>query len=148
MAPDGLSVHKGFHILMHRGWGKYIFNRVTKSNWLALSVLKNLKRLGFIDEALYKIAYSEMDTEKKRLDVYYTLNLIRLLKPDVALVASLINQYKIKCLLIFGQHDNLFPKKAASSFIDLLDNADVHEAPLGHWLVTPALDEYLVNLTR
>jgi pimeloyl-ACP methyl ester carboxylesterase len=148
MAPDGLSTHKGFRILMHRNWGRYIFNRVIKSKWLAPALLKNLKKTGFIDEALYKIAYSEMDTEQKRLDVYYTLNLIRLLKPDVDKVASLINQYKIKCLLVFGQHDNLFPKKAAMPFINLLNNADVHEAPLGHWLVTAALDEYLVNLTR
>ena len=124
-----------------------LYYKVTKSKWLAPAILKNLRKVGFIDDSLYKIAYSEMDTEKKRQDVYYTLNLIRLLKPDVAKIAALINLHHIKCTLIFGKHDELFPKKAAMPFINLLDDAAVIEAPLGHWLVTPALDEYLVNLT-
>jgi hypothetical protein len=60
-------------------------------------------------------------------------------------VASLINQYKINCLLIFGKNDQLFPKSAAMPFIGMLDNAEVHELSLGHWLVIKALDEYLVR---
>ncbi|MCC8425431.1 alpha/beta fold hydrolase [Mucilaginibacter sp. UR6-11] len=146
MAPDGLSVYKGFELLRNRGWGKYLFNKVTKSKWLAPALLKNLRKVGFIDESLYQIAYSEMDTEQKRLDVYYTLNLIKLLVPDVVKTAHLINQHKIKCRLIFGRHDELFPKKAAMPFINLLADPEVHEVELGHWLVIPALDEYLVNL--
>lgn len=146
MAPDGLAVYKGFDILTNKSWGKYLFNKVTKSKWLAPTLLKNLRKVGFIDNSLYQIAYSEMDTEQKRLDVYYTLNLIKLLTPDVISVAHLINQHKIKCRLIFGKHDQLFPKSAAMPFINLLADAEVHEAPFGHWLVTPALDEYLVNL--
>jgi pimeloyl-ACP methyl ester carboxylesterase len=146
MAPDGLSVYKGFDFLTNKSFGKYFFRRATKSKWLTPSLLKNLKRLRFIDDSLYNIAYNEIDTEKKRLDVYYTLNLIRLLKPDTDKVAELINQHKIKCTLIFGRDDQLFPKSEAMSFIDGLDNAKVHEVPLGHWLVVPALDEYLLNL--
>lgn len=146
MAPDGLSVYKGFDILTNHSWGKFLFKKVTKSKWLAPTLLKNLRKVRFIDDSLYQIAYSEMDTEQKRLDVYYTLNLIKLLKPDVVKIAHLINQHKIKCRLIFGKHDQLFPKSAAMPFINLLADADVHEAPLGHWLVTPALDDYLVNL--
>ena len=148
MAPDGLSVYKGFHFMMHNGLGKLMFRRVTKSKWLAPTLLKSLKNVRFIDESLYNIAYREMDTEKKRLDVYYTLNVIRQLKPDVNKVAALINQYKINCTLIFGRDDELFPKKAAIPFINMVDNANVYEVPLGHWLVVPALDEYLVNLGK
>jgi len=146
MAPDGLSVYKGFHFLTHNSVGKYLFRLVTKSKWLAPSLLKNLKKVRFIDDSLYHIAYNEIDTEKKRLDVYYTLNLIRLLKPDANKIAALINQHQIKCRLIFGKDDKLFPKSAAMPFINQLDNAEVHEVPLGHWLVIAALDEYLVNL--
>lgn len=146
MAPDGITTYPGFNFLTNKPLGKVLFRSVTKSNWLMPSLLKNLLRFGIIDEALYKIAHSETDTQKKRDDVYYTLNLIRRLKPDSDMVAALINQYHIKCRLIFGNFDNLFPKSSAQHFISLLDNADVHEVDLGHWLVTPALDEYLINL--
>ena len=143
MAPDGLSVYKGFDLLTNRPLGKSFFRAATKSNWLAPLLLKTLKRLGVIDSNLHKIAYNEIDTQKKRLDVYYTLNLIRKLEPDTERITDLINQYHIPCSLIFGRDDQLFPKKAAMPFIKRLNNADVHEVPLGHWLVVPALDEYL-----
>jgi pimeloyl-ACP methyl ester carboxylesterase len=148
MAPDGITGFKGFAYLTNNRIGKFLFKNVTKSKWLASALLKNLKRVKIIDEALYKIAYSETDTEQKRLDVYYTLNLIRLLKPDTVKVVQLINQYQINCMLIFGKYDELFPKRAATQFLNTLNKADVHETPFGHWLVTPALDEYLVNLPR
>ena len=148
MAPDGLSVYKGFDILLNKPWGKYFFRRVCKSKWLAPALMKNLKRFGIVDQSLFNIAYNEIDTEQKRQDVYYTLNLIRLLKPDTEKIAKLINQHKIKTRLIFGKDDNLFPKKAAEPFIATLANPDVHELPLGHWLVIKELDEYLVNLQQ
>ncbi|MDB5127531.1 alpha/beta hydrolase [Mucilaginibacter sp.] len=148
MAPDGLSVYKGFHFLTYQPVGRYMFKTVTKSKWLAPALLRNLKKVRFIDDGLYQIAYNEIDTEQKRQDVYYTLNLIRLLKPDTNKVAELINRHHIKCRLIFGKHDNLFPMKAALPFINSVPNAEVHEVNMGHWLVTKQLDEYLVNLQQ
>ncbi|MGF7076672.1 alpha/beta fold hydrolase [Mucilaginibacter sp. 3215] len=145
MAPDGLAVFKGFHFILHNKLGRAIFRTATKSKWLAPFLVKSMKTVGAIDESLYRIAYNEIDTEQKRLDTYYTLNLIRQLKPDVQKVAQLINQHTIKCLLIFGRHDQLFPKSAAMPFLGMLHNAEVHEVELGHWLVTKALDEYLVK---
>jgi len=145
MAPDGLSVYKGFHFLGHKPLGKYLFGRLTKSKWMAPTMLKILKRLNFIDESLYTIAYNEVDTPKKRLDVYYTLNLLRLLKPDVDKVTTLINQHNIKCRLIFGKYDELFPLPSAANFIGKLNKVRVDEVSLGHWLVTSKLDEYLLN---
>lgn len=148
MAPDGLSVYKGFHFLTHKPAGRLFFKTVTKSKWLAPSVIKGLKKAGFIDDCLFDIAYNEINTEQKRQDVYFTLNLIRLLKPDTTKVAQLINQYHINCRFIFGKDDNLFPKSGASPFLNSLVKADVHELPLGHWLVVKELDDYLVNLQR
>jgi pimeloyl-ACP methyl ester carboxylesterase len=145
MAPDGITGFKGFEFITNKPVGRYIFKRVIKSKWLAPALLKMLKRLSVIDEALHRIAYNEINTQQKRLDVYYTLNMLRLLKPDVNKVATLINQYAININLVFGRDDKLFPKSSAMPFINLLANAKADEVPLGHWLVTPALDEYLTN---
>lgn len=146
MAPDGLAAYKGFTFLQHHSVGRTLFKSITKSKWFAPAILKLLKRIKVIDESLYTIAYNEIDTPKKREDVFYTLNLIRFLQPDMQKVAENINQYQIKCLLIFGKDDLLFPLKPAHAAIDSFNNAEVHEVPMGHWLVTAALDTYLVNL--
>jgi pimeloyl-ACP methyl ester carboxylesterase len=143
MAPDGLPSYKGFRFLTHNWVGKRLFGHLIKSKWQAPGLLKALKRLKFIDDSLYTIAYDEIDTPKKRLDVYYTLNLIKQLRPDIDKVTQLMNNYDIKCRLIFGKYDNLFPMPAAGNFIAKLNKVQVDEVSLGHWLVTPALDEYL-----
>jgi pimeloyl-ACP methyl ester carboxylesterase len=145
MAPDGLSVYKGFNFLMNKTAGKFLFKTVTKSNWLAPGVLKTLKKAKFIDESLYKIAYHEMDTPQKRQDVYYTLNLLKQLQPNVVKITGNINRHQVKCHLVFGQYDMLFPKNSALGFINRLTNPIIHELPMGHWLVTTQLDEYLVD---
>ena len=145
MAPDGIAAYKGFTFMQHHALGRHIFRVAAKNRWLAPTLLKGLKRLKIIDDSLYKIAYNEVDTPQKRQDVYYTLNLIRFLKPDTAALVELINRHHIKCLFIFGRDDRLFPKSAAMPFISQLNNAQVHEVPMGHWLVTPQLDNYLLN---
>ncbi len=146
MAPDGLPGYKGFQFLTHHPAGKFLFRHLMKSSWLAPFTMKGLKGLGIVDESLFKIAYNEIDTEQKRLDVYYTLNLIKQLKPNLQRIGEMINRYKIKCKLIFGRHDNLFPQKGAVSFINQLNIPEVHEVDLGHWLVTRELDDYLARL--
>lgn len=145
MAPDGIAPYKGFEYIQHTFWGKRLFRRTTKSKWLAPSLLKGLKRLNVIDRNLYTIAYNEIDTPAKRQDVYYTLNLIKHCKPDTAKLVNIINTHAVKCLFVFGQDDLLFPKSAAAPFLNQLPQARVLEVPMGHWLVTPQLDEYLLN---
>ncbi|RKR85344.1 pimeloyl-ACP methyl ester carboxylesterase [Mucilaginibacter gracilis] len=146
MAPDGLAGYKGFTFLQHHTVGRLLFKTISKSQWMAPWLLKVLKRMAMIDDSLYTIAYNEIDTPKKREDVFYTLNLIRFLQPDMAKIAAQVKKYNIKCRLIFGSDDMLFPKKAVMPVIELLNNPEVHEVPMGHWLVTAALDLYLVNL--
>jgi pimeloyl-ACP methyl ester carboxylesterase len=145
MAPDGIAPYKGFQFIQQHAVGKTLFKRATKSKWLAPSMLKGLKRLNVIDQSLYTIAYNEIDTPKKRQDVYYTLNLVKQLQPDVDKVITIINQNNIKCLFIYGKDDLLFPKSAAMPVLNRLPKAQIHEVPMGHWLVTPQLDEYLLN---
>ncbi|EHQ25406.1 alpha/beta fold hydrolase [Mucilaginibacter paludis] len=148
MAPDGLAGYEGFKFLQHHSIGRAIFKTISKSNWLAPKLLKALKKIRVIDQSLYTIAYNEVDTPKKREDVFYTLNLIRHLKPDIKKVAEQVNRYNIKCVLIFGRDDLLFPKKPAMQAIELLDGLEVHEVPMGHWLVTAALDAYLCDAAQ
>ncbi len=147
MAPDGLAPYKGFEFIQHHTAGKILFKLATKSKRLAPYLLKLLQRFKLIDDNLYAIAYNEINSPKKRLDVYYTLNLIKRLKPDTDRLVKIINESHIRCILIFGKHDRLFPKSRVMPFIKRLKNAEVHEVPMGHWLITRQLDEYLLNCT-
>lgn len=145
MAPDGIAPYKGFQFMQHHGAGKQLFRRAVKSNWIAPSILKALKKFKVIDDDLYHIAYHEIDTPAKRHDVYYSLNLIKHLQPNKVKLIDSIKQHQVKCVLVFGEHDLLFPQSAALPFLKQLPDATVLNVPMGHWLVTPQLDEYLLN---
>lgn len=143
MAPDGLAVHRGFHFLRRHFIGKKLFRSLTYGKNLATGGLNTLRRFRLLDEALHKIAYNEVDTPQKRLDVYYTLNFIRHISPDIEAIVLLINQHHIQTTLVFGQFDTLFPRSSGVNFVSAINHAEVLEVPMGHWLVTKELDNIL-----
>jgi pimeloyl-ACP methyl ester carboxylesterase len=147
IAPDGLVLHKGFHFLHTSFIGKKLFRKLTYSNWMMLFALKLLRKLKIIDKSLYTIASHEVDTPEKRLDAYFTINFIKTIRPDIKRIAKLINQYHIRCRLYFGQYDDLFPQRNATKFIAMLNQPELYILPMGHWLVTSELDEYIAKQT-
>jgi pimeloyl-ACP methyl ester carboxylesterase len=147
IAPDGLVLHKGFHFLRTSFIGKKIFRKLTYSSWMMLFALKLLRKVKIIDKSLYAIASREIDTPEKRLDAYFTIHFIKTIRPDIKKIAKLINQYHIRCRLYFGEYDDLFPKSNGAKFIALLDRPELHILPMGHWLVTSELDEYIAKQT-
>lgn len=146
IAPDGLVAHKGFQFMRTSFIGKKLFQKLTYSNWMMIRALKLLKQLKVIDQSLYAIAYREIDTPEKRRNAYFTVNFTKNIRPNVEKVATLINQYHINCQLFFGKYDNLFPKSNSRKFVSLLNQHQMHELPLGHWLVTTELDNYLTQI--
>src|SRR3569833_4371322 len=53
MAPDGLSVYKGFEFLTHKPIGKFLFRRATKSKRQTPTQKKNQERTRKNDHSLY-----------------------------------------------------------------------------------------------
>ncbi len=147
MAPDGLVPHKGFHILRASFIGKILFKKLTYSSWMMGSALKLVRFFRIIDKSLYAIAAREIDTPQKRLNAYFTINYIKNIRPDIERIAALINQNHIRCRLYFGQYDDLFPTSNSTKLLSLLDRPELHVLPLGHWLITKELDQYMAKQT-
>ena len=147
MAPDGLVPHKGFRFLHTSFIGKKVFRKLTFSSWMMAKVLVMLKRVKVIDQSLFAIANREIATPEKRLTAYYTINFIKNIKPDIRKIATLINQHKIRCVLYFGEYDQLFPQQNAHFLLSLLNKPEIYVLPADHWLVTKQLDDFIVAQT-
>ncbi len=147
IAPDGLVLHKGFHFLRTSFIGQKLFKKLTYSDWMMVRALKLLRQVKIIDHSLYTIASREIDTPEKRLDAYLTVNFFKTIRPDIERIAALINQNHIRCRLYFGQYDKLFPSGNSKKFISLLARPELYVLPLGHWLVTDELDQYIAKQT-
>lgn len=148
MAPDGLAEHQGLHFLRASFIGKKIFRKLTYSSWMMVLALKLLNKINVIDHSLYTIAYHEIDTPTKRLNAYYTVNFNKTIRPDIEKIARLINLNNIRCHLYFGRFDNLFPESNSKRFLALLNQPELHVLPLGHWLITAKLDQYIAKQTN
>lgn len=148
MAPDGLVQHKGLHFLRASFIGKKIFRKLTYSSWMMVRALNLLKQINVIDHSLHAIGYREIDTPQKRLNAYFTIHFNKTIRPDIEKIAALINQYHICCRLYFGRYDNLFPQSNSKKFLSLLNESELHVLPLGHWLVTAQLDQYIAKQTN
>lgn len=147
LAPDGLVRHRGFHFLRTSFIGKKIFRILTFSSWMMVHALFFFRLIRAIDHSLYTIARREIDTPQKRLDAYFTINFLKNIRPDIKHIAALINKYHIRCRLYFGEFDNLFPQSNSKRLIKLLEQPELYILPLGHWLVTTELDEYIAKQT-
>ncbi len=147
LAPDGLIPHKGFRFLQTSFIGKKIFRKLTYSSWMMARILKLLRKIRIIDSSLYAIARHETDTLQKRLNAYFTIHFIKNIRPDIKQIAALINKHHIRCRLYFGQYDGLFPQSNSKKLISLLDRPEIHVLPMGHWLVTHELDNYMARQT-
>lgn len=145
IAPDGLVPHKGFDFLRTSFIGKKLFRKLTYSSWMMLAALNILKQISVIDESLHAIARKEINKPQKRLNAFYTIHFIKNIRPNIVQIAKLINQYRIRCRLYFGEYDNLFPKSNSRNLIKLLDQPELYVLPMDHWLVTNDLDNYLVK---
>ncbi len=147
LAPDGLVTHKGFHFLRTSFIGQKLFRKLTYSDWMMGRALLFLKKLKVIDNSLYAIANREIDTPTKRLDAYFTLHFLKNIKPNIEQIAALINQYHIRCRLYFGEQDDLFPSSNSKKLMSLLAEPELHVVPMGHWLITQELDNYMAEQT-
>lgn len=147
LAPDGLVPHRGFHFLRTSFIGQKLFRKMTYSNWMMTSALKLLRHLRVIDHSLYTIANHEIATSEKRLDAYFTIHFLKNIQPDIEQIATLINQYHIRCRLYFGKFDDLFPPANSKKLVRLLSRPELYVVPMGHWLIIPELDTYMAKQT-
>jgi pimeloyl-ACP methyl ester carboxylesterase len=145
LAPDGLVPHKGFQFLRASFIGQKLFRKLTYSDWMMSRALKLLQQIKVIDQTLYAIAHREIDTPDKRIDAYFTIHFLKHIRPDIEQIAGQINRYHIRCRLYFGEFDDLFPTSNGRKLISLLSKPELYVVPMGHWMITQELDNFMAR---
>jgi pimeloyl-ACP methyl ester carboxylesterase len=145
LAPDGLVPHKGFQFLRASFIGQKLFRKLTYSDWMMSRALKFLQQIKVIDQTLYAIAHREIDTPDKRIDAYFTIHFLKHIRPDIEQIAGQINRYHIRCRLYFGEFDDLFPTSNGRKLISLLSKPELYVVPMGHWMITQELDNFMAR---
>ncbi|HEY0272754.1 MAG TPA: alpha/beta fold hydrolase [Chitinophaga sp.] len=141
LAPDGLFANPWHLFVTQTGVGHRLFRYQVTHPAFFFKLLVLARRLGWINESIYKFAYQRMDTEEKRLQVYRVWTTLRRMMPDLHRVALQMRQYQVKLLQVFGQYDRVIPPAFSRRF----GNADFPVTTLvlekGHQLINGSLGE-------
>ena len=118
VAPDGLKDNPWHMFATQTKIGNRIFLYNTHHPALFFGLLKLWRRLGLLNESVYKFAFYSMDKAEKRRQVYNVWTVLRKLMPSRRRCKSMMARYNIESLLIFGRYDRVIPPAFGEGFAD------------------------------
>lgn len=143
-APYGLENHWGLSFVT-QGIGNAFFRLIVNTS-LPEKIMQMVKLLRIIDHSHHEIIQKELLSKSKRKSLCKTLQMAGEIRIKRNELPDLINRNQIKCTIIYGQNDVLFPFKSRSiSILSQLNTVYVDQVKEGHWLVTAKLDQTLAN---
>lgn len=139
VAPDGLHNNPWHRFVTTTDIGNRLFRYVTYHPAPFLQLLILWKKLGWLNQSVYKFVLNRMDTEEKRALVYNVWTCMREMRPDKELCRSLLAKYNIPTLMIFGRYDRVIPPAMGEGFLNGMFPGKLLIMEKGHHLLTVEL---------
>lgn len=92
-----------------------------------------------------RFAESQMDTEFKRAQVYYSWVSLRHFLPDLKKLSALINELKMPVTFYLGKHDKVIDLAVVKPLLDLLPMAELKLLDSGHTHLVEAVAKHFSN---
>lgn len=130
LAPDGIWISPWYTLATGtlRNLFKSMILKPKRFEWIARSALT----LGLIDKSLLRFTETQMNTEKKREQVFYSWIVFRLLIFDLKRIATLLNSSHVVTTVVIGERDRIFPIKRIKTLSSLLIKFHLHVVESGH----------------
>lgn len=136
IAPDGLKVNLLYRFVSETKLGRVMYRRIIQNPAWLLRAADVLKRMHILNEKLHRFVYVQLETQAKRQLVYDAWLAHRELFPNLRIVATNIQQYHTRLLLIFGAYDAIIPPRLASQLTRyFITKPRVHLPAAGHRLL-------------
>ncbi|WP_158266906.1 alpha/beta fold hydrolase [Chitinophaga niastensis] len=138
-AGDGFR-NNPWHLFVTRtGIGNKIFKYNTYHPQLFFSLLHTWRRLGLLNQSIYKFVLNRMDEPEKRAFVYNVWTNMRNMMPDKKHCKQLLTRYNVLTLLIFGKYDRVIPPVLGTRFADGSFSCKMLVLEKGHQLISAQL---------
>lgn len=144
LAADGLRNNPWHMFVTQTSVGNKIFKYNTHHPELFFTLLGLWRKLGLLNESIYKFAFHRMDKEEKRWQVYEVWTCMRKMMPDKKRCKRLLAKYNVHTLLIFGRYDRVIPPILGTRFMDGTFPAKMLVLERGHQLLSPQLGEVIM----
>ncbi|MGB3183975.1 MAG: alpha/beta hydrolase [Cyclobacteriaceae bacterium] len=143
IAPDGIKTSFWYSLATYPGWFRHVFRSLIVNPKPYYRIVKAMRKLNLIDKGVLRFASHQMDTRRKRRQVYYAWMVFRELQFDIKKIADLINYHKIKVRMFLGRYDKIITEKNMDSLLTHLERYDLHILEAGHNTLISDVAEFL-----
>jgi len=139
LAPDGIRNNPWHMFVTRTALGRRLFKYFTWHPQLFFKLLLTVRKLGWLNESIYKFAFFSMDKLDKRILVYNVWMCMRKMLPDLRQCKRLLAQYNIPALLIYGKYDRIMPPVMGRRLADGSIKGEILVLNKGHQLMSEEL---------
>jgi pimeloyl-ACP methyl ester carboxylesterase len=132
IAPDGIKTSFWYSLATYPGWFRNVFRSLIVNPKPYYRLVKAMRILNLIDKGVLKFASYQMNTRRKRRQVYYAWMVFRELRFDIREVAELINAHKVRVRMFLGKYDKIITEKNMNHLLKRLKQFDLHILETGH----------------
>ncbi len=145
-APSSIKPGNIIRFFSRSKLGNKIIEKVSLSKNAMINLLTLCKRASFIDAEGHGILLKEIETHELRFNLYASLTYLRFLVTDEARLIHALNNYPIRCIFFFGQHDKSYPLAIGKTFLPQIKNAEIFDLNEGHELINKRFAKVLADL--
>ena len=95
-------------------------------------IVNTLKKTNLVDKGILKFANTQMNSIKKRRQVYYSWMAFKKLTTDLTLVSEKINMADIPVEMYLGKYDKIITREGMRVLTDKLNRIEVTLLECGH----------------
>jgi pimeloyl-ACP methyl ester carboxylesterase len=107
VAPDGIKTSTWYSLATYPTVMRKFFKSMINHHSRFLGIARALSQLRLMDRGLIRFAELQMNTEERRKRVYFSWVVFRHLSFDMKSIASLLNQYSVKLVVVVGRYDKV-----------------------------------------
>jgi len=132
IAPDGIKTSFWYSMATYPAMLRKFFRSMILHPERFLSIARFLHNTGLVDKGLIRFAEYQMNSEEKRRRVYYSWVVFRHLTFDIDNLATLMNQYNIRLIMIVGKYDKVIAPNNMKKLLSKLKNQRFEILESGH----------------
>lgn len=145
MAPDGIKTGFWYNMATFPGVFNRLFKHVVFHPTRFFKTMDVLNNLGVLESSFIKFVKSQMHTRTMRAQVYFTWNVFKPLKPDLAHIIRQLRLSKTPITLVTGKYDKMVTSKNLHKFSSKIPQLKKIELEAGH---NSLIDDYSTSKIR
>jgi len=132
LAPDGIKTSMWYSLATYPVMFRKLFKSMITHPGRFTSIAHVAHRIGLIDKGILRFVESQMNTEEKRKRVYYSWVVFRHLKFDMASIAGIINNNKVRLVMIVGKFDKVITPQNMHALLRHVKSYTLEIPEIGH----------------